>query len=420
MKAKLIVLSQVAALVFVALLSRECRADMFQQALTEPVSFVYTRPDAPGIQISIHSLDPSQGGPSDAQLQQMVAMLNLLPAKDLSGIPYIAFVPQASLVLNGAEKSGGTAPGKGIVVSSGDNGMSFFGSDPSWLQNLCHEIGHQVEYHLPNSQQQQWINLHNGSAVPYDVFTSYALTDEKEDFAETYKYYTSDTDSNLKVAIRSAAQGHSKLLDKMLFMASLMITPDLATADYDGTIDFYSPDPSQGTLSVVSKVPYRKTANEFQLDGYAFSLSGQTITGIKDPDGNVLASNIAVPLVPPYWPVARVTSPSNPNPAPVSQDPDPSSPIRSNQAEIVSGTDGSAGSIETVVGGGPDNYVPLTAASANSQLRNLQVNGIRAGDSGGAAVHGGTAVRIRPLGSSSLPSIIVDPPSSSANVIELP
>lgn len=128
-------------------------------------------------------------------------------------------------------------------------------------------------------------SAHNGSQVPYDVFTNYSLKDECEDFAETFRFFGSDTESNLKVAIRNAGDGHSKELDKMLFMASLFITGDPSTPDYDGTITFYKPDPADSTYSDPYKVPYTKTKDAFQMDGYTFALSGSTITGITDASG---------------------------------------------------------------------------------------------------------------------------------------
>jgi hypothetical protein len=193
----------------------------------------------------------------------------------------------------------------------------------------------------------------------------------------------------------------------MLFVASQFITPDTATADYDGTIEFFhdpafvSGSPTDTGVTTISRVPYKKTSNLFQMDGYAFSLSGSNITQIADADGNVLASNISIPLVPPYWPVvnAIAAAPSNPSPTPAPPSTPPNPPPRNPKLpspEIsVGAEDNPAGSPEVVFGGGPGNYLPLTQGTVNSELRNLQVNGIRPGGITGTAVHGGVVVRQR-------------------------
>ena len=434
-------LSQTAALILVALVlgGGSVEAITEQDALNEPLVWVYTPPNAPDIHVSIHSPYPSdQGGLSQDQLNQVIAMLNQLPANHLRGVKNIAFAPlnPLSSFLNhvvGTMQGGDTFPDGNIIMDSTplsplvqSMGMGTCGfaanttSAGCWQDGLLHELGHAFEYSLPASVDQPWVALHNASKGRPDFVSDYAYDQkdtpqlphlaEEEDFAETHRAYTTDTHYFLTMAVTNASQGYSDLLAKFFFMAGQF-------ANGDGTINFYGPDNSTNTFYAVHPMPYQKTADTFQLDGYTFALSGSNITTITDASGNVLASNLSVPI-PPYWPVVNTTAvpPSNPNPAPT---PPPRNPKLPNP-EISGGTDSSAGSIETVVGGGPDNYVPLTAARANSQLRDLQVNGIRAGDSGGAAVHGGTAVRIRSLGSSSLPSIIVDPPSSSANVIELP
>jgi len=424
MKAKLIVLNSAVVLSLgILLMGRSCNA-CSSANLTDatvrqqPILFVYTRPDAPNVHIAIRQ-DPT-GSPllSDTQVQELTAMLNALPASQLQNVPSIAFMSDAYFkkypgYSEGGQTAGGHTFGDGNIII---NEASL--ADPEWLaRGVTHEIGHTVEYKLSDSVRQQWIKLHNGSQVPFDVFTPYSLTDDCEDFAETYRFFAYDTESNLKVAIRNAGDGHSKELDKMLFMASLFITGDTSTPDYDGTITFYKPDPADNTYSDPYKVPYTKSKDAFQMDGYTFALSGSNITQITDASGDILASNISVPLVPPYWPKKTVVTaaPTNPNPTPTPQPRNPKLP----SPEISAADDSSVGSPEAVIGGGPDNYVPLTADTANSQLHNLQVNGIRAGDVPGAAVHGGTAVRIPSLNSSSSPSSIVSP-NSAADVIEFP
>jgi len=424
MKAKFIVLSQSAAAILVAipLMGMGNKPpSAVQQALNEPVVFTYTRSDSPNVHIAIRSDSAARGWVTSPQFQQVVNILNELPADHLRVIANIVFVPPSIYSqFNDGQGAAGMADQDSKSIFIADAVANASGM--LWLSTLRHEIGHEVEFHvISDAARQAWVNLHNASHDRSDYVSDYAATSvEEEDFAETYSIMSPRTFSD---AVKAAGQGHTVLMSKMIFMASQFITSDPATSDYDGTIMFYGPDPSGQVLDQPTRVPYLKTSDMLRIGDFTFHLSGQNITSITDSDGNTIASDLSVPLVPLLWPKKTVTvvPPTNPTPAPV---PRPTSPNpwlnpRLHNPDISGDADSSAGPLEAV-GGGPGNYIPLTQGTANSELRNLQVNGIHAGSAAGTAVHGGTAVRIRSAGSSSSPSIIVDPPNSSADVLELP
>jgi hypothetical protein len=374
---------------------------------TTAIQLVYTRADDPKVHIVINSPNASIGGLSSIQIGQLWNLLNHLPAANLQGVTTITWLPPGP----SGSGTGSANPNGTIDLDMTLLSPTAIGGGWAWQADLMHEIGHEVEFRvISQTDRAHWVALHNASNdplnfVPNDDNPGYAQTDEEEDFAETHRWYAEDTGNLFSMAVNNAAAGHTLLLAKALFMTYFFVNPN-------GTVNFYTPGiqftrngpnpdivSSTQTISTVSQIPYVKTADMLQIDGYTFTLVGQntkTITRITDANGNIVADNISVPLYPPFWPLVTTASPSNPNPAPTPQ-PTPPSPRnpRTPSPEISVGPDSSAGSIETVVGGGPDNYVPLTAARANSQLRNLQVNGIRAGDSAGTAVHGGVVVRQR-------------------------
>jgi hypothetical protein len=58
-------------------------------------------------------------------------------------------------------------------------------------QTITHEIGHNVYYNLDKGQREEWREIHDDSARRQFV-SAYARTNEREDFAESYKAYVHD------------------------------------------------------------------------------------------------------------------------------------------------------------------------------------------------------------------------------------
>ncbi len=58
-------------------------------------------------------------------------------------------------------------------------------------QTITHEIGHNVYYNLDEGQREEWREVYDDSARRQFV-SAYARTNEREDFAESYKAYVHD------------------------------------------------------------------------------------------------------------------------------------------------------------------------------------------------------------------------------------
>lgn len=319
MRSKLMVMSQVVGVVLVSVplmgMGRH-PPSMNQLVNGMPCPLVYTRPDAGNVHISIRSENASQGGLTSTQLQQVTMILSQLPADHAATLQNIFFVPHSLWVQSSEGQKGVSYANDGDRSIYIDAGI-IPGSGMSWLGTLRHEIGHEVEFHaISDTARQAWINLHNQSNNPSDFVSDYAKTSEEEDFAETYRTLSPRTFSD---AVKGAGQGHTVLMSKMIFMASQFISSDPSTANYDGTITMYGPDPSGQVLDQPTRVPYQKTNDMLRIGDYTFHLSGQNITSITDSAGNTIASGLSVPLVPPFWPkiAQTVVSPTNSTPASV-------------------------------------------------------------------------------------------------------
>lgn len=58
-------------------------------------------------------------------------------------------------------------------------------------RTITHEVGHNVYYNMPEEQQAEWDSLSSSSR--YNEYVSnYAMTNGREDFAESYSYYVHD------------------------------------------------------------------------------------------------------------------------------------------------------------------------------------------------------------------------------------
>ncbi len=58
-------------------------------------------------------------------------------------------------------------------------------------QTITHEVGHNVYYNLSEEQRGEWSEIYDNSARTQFV-SAYARTNEREDFAESYKAYVHD------------------------------------------------------------------------------------------------------------------------------------------------------------------------------------------------------------------------------------
>ena len=58
-------------------------------------------------------------------------------------------------------------------------------------QTITHEVGHNVYYNLDEGQREEWREIYYDSARRQFV-SAYARTNEREDFAESYKAYVHD------------------------------------------------------------------------------------------------------------------------------------------------------------------------------------------------------------------------------------
>jgi len=58
-------------------------------------------------------------------------------------------------------------------------------------QTITHEVGHNVYYNLDEGQREEWSEIYDNSARTQFV-SAYARTNEREDFAESYRAYVYD------------------------------------------------------------------------------------------------------------------------------------------------------------------------------------------------------------------------------------
>jgi len=58
-------------------------------------------------------------------------------------------------------------------------------------QTITHEVGHDVYYNLSGEQRGEWNEIYDDSART-EFVSAYARTNEREDFAESYKAYVHD------------------------------------------------------------------------------------------------------------------------------------------------------------------------------------------------------------------------------------
>jgi hypothetical protein len=336
-----------------------------------PVSYVYMRSDAPGVQIAIRTPDVNKGGLSDLQNTIIQDVLNKVPASHLKGIGMIGAEPR--LFFRGSEE-GGVFDLAGIIsLGITEN------SDPlSFQQSLLHELGHMVENNSLHSKQlSEWKYLHRGSSDPHDFVTPYAQTGDDypdgagDDFAETYMTWVTGTDQFAMNAINAVTQGHTFLLQKFLFMSTLF-------ANLDGTMNFYSNVEVNGTstttisapILTVEKRPYYRTANALTIGNYTFALKGNIITTILSGPG-VIAGNLTIP-VPQYLldklkmtdpaPGASQTSPASVWVAPGSYIP----------ALRMRGTPWGTPGLEIISSNRPTHYVPLMSDAGYTALASEQ------------------------------------------------
>ena len=259
-----------------------------QQTLKSAVNFVYTRPDAPGIQIPVYSPVAGQGALSKREKAILIDTFNKLPASHVAAV--------------GAIGAAANILPRGILAEFNPDNNSIILDlaklhDPATFRHaLLHETAHAVQFHLlgvNSNTYQAFIALHNASSSPLDYVTLEAKvgTDAYagDDFAETYAawvdYGNIGTDAFAFDAVNAALQGHTLLLQKFLFTAALFANPD-------HTVNFYSLVPSL----LVTKRPYYRTANSLTIGDFTFVLKGNKITAIKDPFGNLIADNLSIPV----------------------------------------------------------------------------------------------------------------------------
>src|SRR6266403_968284 len=114
-----------------------------------------------------------------------------------------------------------------------------------------------------------WQHLHSPSAQRGDFVSDYAQTNEKEDFAETFRAWMSGSHDLLYGAVYAGAP-HPVLLQKLLYMASLF------TDAASHTITFY------------------RTAIDFTPDRVAYSFTPDTLTIDPAPTGGAYGGQLGL------------------------------------------------------------------------------------------------------------------------------
>jgi hypothetical protein len=228
--------------------------------------------------------------PGDARLKAedfnaLRQFLDAMPPGHLDNIPALVNLP-CGLLYPGAEGFADFSRGIGL-------------NSPRSIVTgaLAHEVGHFVQQALDADARNEWSALHESQDVtqldyiggpyywfPFDVpgFVPYGATNELEDFATIYHAWTNDSASPpigdtqqqsttlWEEAFRRAATGHSKLLEKTLYMAGVFTDPN------KGELTLYSRhglDPRGPTDAFQSRVQHQ--GNQLQVGDVAFTLNDE-------------------------------------------------------------------------------------------------------------------------------------------------
>ncbi len=267
----------------------------------------YTRADAPDIRIPIKT--SSTNGFTASEIDAIQSALNVLPAQHLRYISAIAGY---------AAKLPTSADGRGMAsgIAIENEGIILFRTprDPNAIDlrhSVFHEAGHLVAHRmLTEVQKEEWIAFHRDSKAGGDFISSYAESNQKEDFAETYASWIRDTDDMAWNAVESVVHTKSGFrLQKYLFMAAVF-------ADQNGMMSSYSPNravqeeeeesdipfflrrpPSLKPGEDVVKVSRQRISislNSLRIGHYIYRLDGRKIIAIYDETGHLIEDRLAI------------------------------------------------------------------------------------------------------------------------------
>ncbi len=285
-----------------------------RKAFNAPVESIYRRADDPNVRIVIRTAKDESKGFTLQQKVMLKETLDSLPAEHVAVTGMYSGIQSMQMPEMGDFNASGFANASGMVVI---NTLDYEGRPiRAFRDTVTHEQGHQVQQRmLRDEDRRTWEKLHDLSKAG-DFVTEYAETNQDEDFADTYREWTKDTDHLALSAINALKNGKSMLLQKYLFMAGVFANrdthtirtysdpaafgaqsfPAIWTSDDSSASGFLAPLEPESSLFTFRDTDYFRSADQFIVGNYIFWLEGNRVVRVTDLDAGLIAENLSILL----------------------------------------------------------------------------------------------------------------------------